>query len=109
MKHRKLSLPIIQIALFIIGLHAGALTVRAQQPGTTVPAPVAPAPSANTPASTTGTGQAPSGNSPRGRPPEPGANARPVTPSGQVEQSAHPPTQADQQSRGPPPATQTEP
>ncbi len=117
MNQRKLSRVIISlIALAIFGLQAGALTAHAQQPGTTAaPAPVSPAPSANTPvqsglpASTGGAIVAPSANSPQGQAPAPGANARPLTPSGQVEQSVQPTTQADQQSRGTQAAPQTQP
>ena len=117
MNHRKLSRAIIRLfAVVVFGLHALALTAYAQQPGTTAaPAPVTPAPSANTPvqgtqpSSTSGAGVAPSANSPQGQAPAPGANARPVTPGGQVEQSVQPTTQADQQSRGTQTTPQTQP
>lgn len=103
------------VALVIFGLQAGVLVAYAQQPGTTTPAPVSPAPSANTPpqssspSSPSGTNAAPSANSPQGQAPAPGANARPVTPAGQTEQSVQPTTQADQQSRGTQTAPQTQP
>lgn len=93
-----------------------AMVVHAQQPGSTTSAPVNPAPSANSPgqgappaSSTSGVTIAPSGNAPQGQGPAPGANARPVTPAGQTEQSVQPTTQADQQNRGgvaQPPATE---
>jgi outer membrane protein TolC len=91
------------------------LPASAQQTGSTSSAPVTPAPSANTPSqssappsSTSGVNIAPSGNSSQGQAPPPGANARPVTPAGQIEQSVQPTTQADQQSRGTQPSPQTE-
>ena len=110
--NQKLSRAIIRlIAIVIFGMQAGALAAYAQQPGTPVPAPVAPAPSANTPvqsaqpSSSSGAGIAPSGNSTQGQPTAPGANARPLLPAGQIEQSVQPTTQAEQQTRG----TQTTP
>jgi outer membrane protein TolC len=77
--------------------------------------PVSPAPSGSNPTGQSGQQQpegvqpAPSGNTPQAPAPAPGSNARPVTPSGQIEQSIQPSTQADQQNRGNQPAPQTQP
>jgi len=83
----------------------------AQQPTTPTPAPSGntPPPSTTQPSTQTGTNIAPSGNSSQGEAPAPGSNARPLTPSGQTEQSVQPTTQADQQNRGTTPATVTQP
>lgn len=112
MNQRKLRRAIIHfIAVAVFGLQAGALAAYAQQPVAPVPAPPAPAPSANTPVqsapptSSSGVNIAPSGNSTQGQPSAPGANARPLLPAGQLEQSVQPTTQAEQQTRG----TQTTP
>lgn len=116
MNHRTFNRAIIRlIAVAVFGLQAGALVGYAQQPPT--PAPAAPAPSANTPvqsgaappSSSSGVNIAPSGNSPQGQAPAPGANARPLTPAGQTEQSVQPTTQADQQTRGTQAAPVTQP
>jgi HAE1 family hydrophobic/amphiphilic exporter-1 len=94
---------------------ATAPTALAQQPGAQTSAPVIPAPSGNTttqpasPSSTGGVTIAPSGNASQGQSPAPGANARPLTPAGQIEQSVQPTTQADQQGRGTQPAPATQP
>jgi HAE1 family hydrophobic/amphiphilic exporter-1 len=109
MNRRKFNLAIITlVATLLLGTQAFA-----QQ---TTPAPVTPAPSANTPpsssappSSSSGVSVAPSGNNPQAPAPAPGANARPVTPSGQTEQSVQPTTQADQQTRGNNPAPTTQP
>jgi HAE1 family hydrophobic/amphiphilic exporter-1 len=85
------------------------------QTGTTS-TPVVPAPSGNNPPSSgstaapsTGVQAAPSANNPQGSTAAPGANARPVTPAGQTEQSVQPVTQAEQQTRGTSAQPQTQP
>ncbi|MFN2454129.1 MAG: TolC family protein [Pyrinomonadaceae bacterium] len=116
---------VIFATLFMLLLCVPVLSVRtlAQQPGTTTTnAPVVPALSANTPVQTTGAPAAsssgssssgvqiaPSANAPQGQGPAPGANARPVTPAGQTDQSVQPSTQADQQTRGSQPSTAPQP
>ena len=111
MKILRTQFPIVLLALLCVGVASGS--ALGQQPGSTSSAPVSPAPSANNPpqqsgppASSTG---APSANAPQGQAPAPGSNARPVTPSGQIEQSVQPTTQADQQNRGTQPTPVTQP
>ncbi|HEY0380070.1 MAG TPA: TolC family protein [Pyrinomonadaceae bacterium] len=112
MNRRKIDLAILGLALLFF---AGGTQPRAlaQQPGGTTVQPAQPAPSGNTPTQSTppssGVNVAPSGNDAQGQSPAPGSNARPVTPSGQTEQSVQPTTQADQQTRGTQPAPATQP
>jgi HAE1 family hydrophobic/amphiphilic exporter-1 len=108
MNHRKYNRGVIRLIAIFVLLQTGMLVASAQQPAAGTPAP---APSANTPvqgaqpSSTSGVNVAPSANAPQGQTIAPGANARPLTPAGQIEQSVQPTTQADQQTRG----TQTAP
>jgi HAE1 family hydrophobic/amphiphilic exporter-1 len=111
---KQFSLSLLLVAALSSLLFA-AQPALAQQTGTTS-APVVPAPSGNTttqtapPSLTGGVTIAPSGNAPQGQSTQPGANARPLTPAGQIEQSVQPTTQADQQGRGTPqPAPVTQP
>src|SRR5688572_26622950 len=90
MNRRNPNLAILAVTLVLVC----CLQLSAQQPGPTTTSPVAPAPS---------------GNNPHTQGPEPGSNARPVTPAGQIEQSVQPVTQADQQSRGTSPTPVTQP
>ena len=90
-------------AALLSGALFGASSARAQQPV----APPPPAPSANTtgqqsqpPASGTTQTNAPSANQPPAQTGAPtGANARPLTPAAQAQQSAQPTSQAEQQQR----------
>lgn len=116
MNHRISNSAIVILAV-VVWLGAAVPSSAQQQPGQPpVSQPSSPAPSGNAPpaqgtppSSTTGVQPAPSGNEPQAPAPAPGSNARPLTPSGQVEQSVQPTTQSDQQSRGNAPAPQTQP